>query len=135
MMRYFGQIIQIKMPDLGEGTKEATIKEWFVKEGTLIKEVQLIESIFILYFNSMTIYVKYLQINQWRKSLQLMMESLRELTLKLMMFVVLATVLSTQKQKISQKLYNSKQLNNKFPNNKNKLSQLSHFSKHSQLNK
>ena len=39
MMRYFGELIKIKLPDLGEGTKEATIKEWFVKEGTKIKEV------------------------------------------------------------------------------------------------
>ena len=39
MMRYFGQIMQVKLPDLGEGTKEATIKEWFVKEGDKIDEV------------------------------------------------------------------------------------------------
>ena len=31
--------MRINLPDLGEGTKEATIKEWFVKEGQTIKEV------------------------------------------------------------------------------------------------
>ena len=41
MMRLFGQIVQIKLPDLGEGTREATIKEWLVKEGQTIKEVRL----------------------------------------------------------------------------------------------
>ncbi len=39
MMRWFGQVVKIKLPDLGEGTKEATIKEWFVKEGSMVKEV------------------------------------------------------------------------------------------------
>ena len=39
MMRMFAKMIRINLPDLGEGTKEATIKEWFVKEGQKIKEV------------------------------------------------------------------------------------------------
>ena len=38
-MRWFGKMVRINLPDLGEGTKEATIKEWFVKEGQHIKEV------------------------------------------------------------------------------------------------
>jgi hypothetical protein len=39
-MRLFGKMVRINLPDLGEGTKEATIKEWFVKEGQVIKEVR-----------------------------------------------------------------------------------------------
>lgn len=31
-------MVGIKLPDLGEGTKEATVKEWFVKEGQQINE-------------------------------------------------------------------------------------------------
>jgi hypothetical protein len=41
MMRYFGQIVNIKLPDLGEGTKEATVKEILVKVGQKVEEVRL----------------------------------------------------------------------------------------------
>lgn len=46
MARYFGQIINIKLPDLGEGTKEATIKEWFVSKGSEIQEFQDVCEVF-----------------------------------------------------------------------------------------
>jgi len=32
-LRYFGQMVNVSLPDLGEGTKEATIKEILVKVG------------------------------------------------------------------------------------------------------
>ena len=35
---FFGHVIPIKLGDLGEGTKEATIKTWFIKEGSKINE-------------------------------------------------------------------------------------------------
>jgi hypothetical protein len=35
----FSKIIPLKLSDLGEGTKEATIKKWFKKEGDIINEV------------------------------------------------------------------------------------------------
>jgi len=37
----FSKIIQLKLGDLGEGTKEATIKQWFKQEGETIEEVKL----------------------------------------------------------------------------------------------
>jgi len=36
----FAKIIQLNLGDLGEGTKEATIKQWYKKEGDQIEEVK-----------------------------------------------------------------------------------------------
>lgn len=38
-MRSFANLISVTLPDLGEGTKEATIKEWYVTPGSRVEEV------------------------------------------------------------------------------------------------
>ena len=38
-VRNFGKMVTVALPDLGEGTKEATIKEWYVKPGDRVEEV------------------------------------------------------------------------------------------------
>ena len=45
-MCWFAKLVRINLPDLGEGTKEATIKEWFVKQGQVIKEYDDICEVF-----------------------------------------------------------------------------------------
>ena len=39
LTRQFGRIVKVPLPDLGEGTKEATVKEWYVKPGDKVAEV------------------------------------------------------------------------------------------------
>ena len=36
----FARIVQLNLGDLGEGTKEATIRTWFKKEGDIVEEVK-----------------------------------------------------------------------------------------------
>jgi hypothetical protein len=39
-LRFFSEkVVQMKLPDLGEGTKEATIQKWYKQEGELVEEV------------------------------------------------------------------------------------------------
>lgn len=67
MMRWFAKLVRINLPDLGEGTKEATIKEWFVKEGQRISEVRNIPCILCAFVSTKT-YVRYSPINSWQRS-------------------------------------------------------------------
>lgn len=46
LIRHFSKIVSVALPDLGEGTKEATIKEWFVKPGSKVNEVSTLAVLF-----------------------------------------------------------------------------------------
>ena len=49
---YFGfaKTVSIKLPDLGEGTKEATVKQWYKKEGDKVDEVKNFLKIILIFF-------------------------------------------------------------------------------------
>merc|ERR1712032_180776 len=42
----FAKIVQLKLGDLGEGTKEATIRTWFKKEGDIIEEEEPVVEVY-----------------------------------------------------------------------------------------
>jgi len=44
--RFFSVIHTIALPDLGEGTKEATIKEWYVEPGSVVEEFDDLVEVF-----------------------------------------------------------------------------------------
>jgi hypothetical protein len=41
-MRFATLVVPVNMPDLGEGGKAATIRQWFVKEGQPVKQVSMV---------------------------------------------------------------------------------------------
>jgi len=45
-MRSFANLISVTLPDLGEGTKEATIKEWYVTPGSRVEEYDDLVEVF-----------------------------------------------------------------------------------------
>jgi len=40
------KLVAVKLPDLGEGTKEATIKEWYVQPGSRVEEFDDLVEVF-----------------------------------------------------------------------------------------
>ena len=44
--RFFSPIVEVQLPDLGEGTKEATVKEWYVKPGAAVSEFDDLVEVF-----------------------------------------------------------------------------------------
>ena len=64
-MRSLSKLVKVPLPDLGEGTKEATIKEWYVKPGSNVEEVSPLSFVDLWLFFSLTIWWKSLLTNLW----------------------------------------------------------------------
>lgn len=46
MQMFSSNIVKVALPDLGEGTKEATVKEWYVKPGDRVSEFDDLVEVF-----------------------------------------------------------------------------------------